>query len=180
MHSALTSHLNCALNVLRYLKGAPGNGIRYIHSEYKNNLSGYSDVDWAKCLKTRKSVTGYCEEHPRCCQAKGLKFEERLVHLMMVVKFEVLIAKKQMCFPLGLKWLDKWMEVFDGHLEEFEMKKCCEEKMRIDFDEVCVVEENGRIHEDKKLKRRNKLKIKISRHLSTVLAITGAYELGLS
>ncbi|GJX56922.1 DNA helicase [Tanacetum coccineum] len=45
---------------------------------------------------------------------------------------------------------------------------------------VCVVEENERIHEDKKLKQRNKLKIMISRHMSTVLAITGAYELGLS
>ncbi|GJY36488.1 hypothetical protein Tco_0421866 [Tanacetum coccineum] len=45
---------------------------------------------------------------------------------------------------------------------------------------VCVVEENERIHEDKKLKRRSKLKIKIPRHLFTVLAITGAYELGLS
>ncbi|GJS25596.1 hypothetical protein Tco_0454228 [Tanacetum coccineum] len=45
---------------------------------------------------------------------------------------------------------------------------------------VCVMEENERIHEDKKLKRRSKLKIKIPRHLSTVLAITGAYELGLS
>ncbi|GJR52336.1 retrovirus-related pol polyprotein from transposon TNT 1-94 [Tanacetum coccineum] len=46
--------------------------------------------------------------------------------------------------------------------------------------QVCVMEENERIHEDKKLKQRNKLKIKIPRHLSTVLAITGAYELGLS
>ncbi|GJV85624.1 hypothetical protein Tco_1525522 [Tanacetum coccineum] len=42
-----------------YLKGAPGKGIRYVYSENKNNLSGYSDADWAKCLKTRKSVTGY-------------------------------------------------------------------------------------------------------------------------
>ncbi|GKE72048.1 hypothetical protein Tco_1530120 [Tanacetum coccineum] len=49
-----------------------------------------------------------------------------------------------------------------------------------DVHKVCVVEENKRIHEDKKLKRRSKLKIKIPRHLSTVLAITGAYELRLS
>ncbi|GKE31224.1 hypothetical protein Tco_1450546 [Tanacetum coccineum] len=57
MHSPLKSHLNSALNVLRYLKGALGKGIRYIHIDCKNNLSGYSDVDWAKCLKTRKSIT---------------------------------------------------------------------------------------------------------------------------
>ncbi|GJV57243.1 ribonuclease H-like domain-containing protein [Tanacetum coccineum] len=54
MHSPLKSHLNCALNVLRYLKGAPDKGIRYNYGECKNNLSGYSDADWAKCLKTRK------------------------------------------------------------------------------------------------------------------------------
>ncbi|GJV04776.1 ribonuclease H-like domain-containing protein, partial [Tanacetum coccineum] len=66
MHSPLKSHLNCALNVLRYLKGAPGKGIRYNYGECNNNLSGYSDADWAKCLKTRKSVTGYCVFFNNC------------------------------------------------------------------------------------------------------------------
>ncbi|GJZ71605.1 ribonuclease H-like domain-containing protein [Tanacetum coccineum] len=59
IHSPLKSHLNCSLNVLRYLKGALGKGIRYNYGECKNNLSGYSKADWAKCLKTRKSITGY-------------------------------------------------------------------------------------------------------------------------
>ncbi|GJR05694.1 ribonuclease H-like domain-containing protein [Tanacetum coccineum] len=45
MHSPLKSHLNYALNVLRYLKGAPGKGIRYKYSDCKNNLTGYSDAD---------------------------------------------------------------------------------------------------------------------------------------
>nr|GEZ84816.1 ribonuclease H-like domain-containing protein [Tanacetum cinerariifolium] len=66
MHSPLKSHLNCALNVLRYLKGAPGKGIRYNHGEYKNNLSGYSDADWAKVLNTRNYVTGYCVFFNNC------------------------------------------------------------------------------------------------------------------
>ena len=57
MHSPLKSHLGSALNVLRYLKGAPGKGIRYCYSSSDNVLEGYSDVDWAKCLKTRKSMT---------------------------------------------------------------------------------------------------------------------------
>ncbi|GJT38378.1 putative RNA-directed DNA polymerase [Tanacetum coccineum] len=59
MHSPLKSHLNCALNVLRYLKNAPGKGIKYAHSKNDNTLVGFSDADWAKCIKTRKSVTGY-------------------------------------------------------------------------------------------------------------------------
>ncbi|GJZ81640.1 putative reverse transcriptase domain-containing protein, partial [Tanacetum coccineum] len=40
-----------------YFKGTLGKGIRYYLSNGNNNLSGYSDADWAKCLKTRKSVT---------------------------------------------------------------------------------------------------------------------------
>ncbi|GKC18848.1 alpha/beta hydrolases superfamily protein, partial [Tanacetum coccineum] len=62
------------------------------------------------------------EEHPRCCQANGSKVKDRLVHLMMVVKFEVLIEKKKMC-SLGLMRFDWWMEFLMVHLEELEMKK---------------------------------------------------------
>ncbi|GKF73439.1 hypothetical protein Tco_0219771, partial [Tanacetum coccineum] len=56
------------------------------------------------------------EEHLRCCQAKGLTVEEKLVHLMMVVKFEVLIEKKKMC-SLGLTRFDLWIEFLMVHLE---------------------------------------------------------------
>ncbi|GJX40295.1 ribonuclease H-like domain-containing protein [Tanacetum coccineum] len=66
MHSPLKSHLNCALNVLRYLKNAPGKGIRYNHSDCVNNLKGYSLANWAKCLKTRKSITRYCVFFNNC------------------------------------------------------------------------------------------------------------------
>ncbi|GJU93747.1 hypothetical protein Tco_1318503, partial [Tanacetum coccineum] len=52
------------------------------------------------------------EGHPKCCQAKGSKDEEKLVHLKMVVKFEVLIEKKKMCSP-GLMRFDWWMWFFD-------------------------------------------------------------------
>ncbi|GJZ94580.1 hypothetical protein Tco_0666783, partial [Tanacetum coccineum] len=62
------------------------------------------------------------EEHPRCCQAKGSKVEEKLVHLTMVVKFEVLIDKKKMC-SLSFMRFDWWMEFWMVHLEELEMKK---------------------------------------------------------
>nr|GEW49385.1 ribonuclease H-like domain-containing protein [Tanacetum cinerariifolium] len=66
MHSSFKSYLSCALNVLRYLKGAHGKGIKYTHTNNGNNLVGYSDVDWAKCVKTRKSVTGYCVFFNNC------------------------------------------------------------------------------------------------------------------
>ncbi|GJS34801.1 ribonuclease H-like domain-containing protein [Tanacetum coccineum] len=44
----------------KYLKGTPGKGIRYKFPDIKNNLNGYSDANWDKCLKIRKSVTCYC------------------------------------------------------------------------------------------------------------------------
>ncbi|KAL4580716.1 hypothetical protein LXL04_016918 [Taraxacum kok-saghyz] len=45
MHSPRKSHLAIAMRLLRYLKNSPGKGI--------------SDGDWAKCLFTRRSVSGY-------------------------------------------------------------------------------------------------------------------------
>nr|GEU91791.1 putative E3 ubiquitin-protein ligase LIN [Tanacetum cinerariifolium] len=45
---------------------------------------------------------------------------------------------------------------------------------------VCVMEENGIIHEEMKLKRRSKLKLNASRHRFAVSAITRSYELGLT
>ena len=58
MHKPRKSHLAIAMRLLRYLKDCPGKGI----SVLKNNelkLTGFSDGDWAKCLFTRKSVSGY-------------------------------------------------------------------------------------------------------------------------
>nr|GEY89413.1 hypothetical protein [Tanacetum cinerariifolium] len=54
--------------------------------------------------------------------SKGFKGEEKLVHLMMVVKFKVLIEKKKMC-SLGLMRFDLWMKFLMMHLEELKMKK---------------------------------------------------------
>ncbi|GKA36824.1 ribonuclease H-like domain-containing protein [Tanacetum coccineum] len=59
MHGPLQSHFKVALRVLRYLKGSPSLGLQFNkNSDLK--LRAYADADLAKCLKTRKSVTGYC------------------------------------------------------------------------------------------------------------------------
>ncbi|GKD16678.1 ribonuclease H-like domain-containing protein [Tanacetum coccineum] len=59
MHSLLQSHFTVGLKVLRYLKMSQGAGIQYYHG---NSLGphAFSDADWAKCLASRKSVSGFC------------------------------------------------------------------------------------------------------------------------
>ena len=59
MHSPLQSHLKAALRVLKYLKGSPGSGLQF-NKKSSLKLTAYADADWAKCPKTRKSVTGFC------------------------------------------------------------------------------------------------------------------------
>ncbi|GJX81437.1 hypothetical protein Tco_0330918, partial [Tanacetum coccineum] len=56
---AITPMQQNTIRVLRYLKQSPSSGIQFYHS--KNvGLHAYSDVDWAKCLDSRKSVSGLC------------------------------------------------------------------------------------------------------------------------
>ncbi|GKB05201.1 ribonuclease H-like domain-containing protein, partial [Tanacetum coccineum] len=59
MHKPLKSHLKIAFKVLRYLKNNPGMGI-HIVKQPKVSLEAFVDADWAKCIVTRKSVTGFC------------------------------------------------------------------------------------------------------------------------
>ncbi|GKC03714.1 ribonuclease H-like domain-containing protein [Tanacetum coccineum] len=59
MYSPLTSHLKNVFKILRYLKSCPGLRI-HITKTSGMFLNAYSDADWAKCIVTRKSVTGYC------------------------------------------------------------------------------------------------------------------------
>ncbi|XP_057453144.1 secreted RxLR effector protein 161-like [Lotus japonicus] len=52
-------HEAAAHRVLRYLKGSPGCGLFYPATS-STTLTAFSDSDWAGCVDTRKSITGYC------------------------------------------------------------------------------------------------------------------------
>ncbi|GJU25549.1 ribonuclease H-like domain-containing protein [Tanacetum coccineum] len=57
--SSFQSHFTAAVRVLRYLKNAPGIGVHFYKGK-SLSLHAYSDADWAKCPKTRKSVSVFC------------------------------------------------------------------------------------------------------------------------
>ncbi|XP_047263743.1 secreted RxLR effector protein 161-like [Capsicum annuum] len=52
------SHMDVALRVVRYLKGAPGLGI-FFKAQEITTMTVYCDSDRAACPNTRRSVTGY-------------------------------------------------------------------------------------------------------------------------
>ncbi|KAL0438789.1 UNVERIFIED_CONTAM: Retrovirus-related Pol polyprotein from transposon RE2 [Sesamum latifolium] len=52
-------HWDVALYLVRYLKGSSTLGL-FFAVDSSLPLTAYSDFDWASCLDTRRSVTGYC------------------------------------------------------------------------------------------------------------------------
>lgn len=52
-------HLDAVHHLLRYLKGAPEQGL-HLPTQGDLLLRGFCDADWARCSITRRSVTGYC------------------------------------------------------------------------------------------------------------------------
>jgi hypothetical protein len=52
-------HLDAAYRILRYLKSAPGQGLFY-PAACDLQLKAFCDSDWAGCIDSRKSTTGFC------------------------------------------------------------------------------------------------------------------------
>jgi hypothetical protein len=59
MHAPRKPHIEAALRVLHYLKGAPGQGL-FLSSQNGMSLRAFCDSDWAGCPMTGRSTTCYC------------------------------------------------------------------------------------------------------------------------
>ena len=59
MSKPTKAHHAAAIRVLRYLKGCPGKGL-FFPRTCSPHLLGFSDADWATCIDSRRSITGYC------------------------------------------------------------------------------------------------------------------------
>jgi hypothetical protein len=59
LHKTTMVHYKAACRVVRYLKQNPGKGLMFPRSS-EIQILRYSDADWAGCLDTRRSTSGYC------------------------------------------------------------------------------------------------------------------------
>jgi hypothetical protein len=59
MHDPCEPHLSLIKRILRYFKGTLHHGLT-LNSSTSHSLVAYLDVDWAGCLDTRRSTSGFC------------------------------------------------------------------------------------------------------------------------
>ncbi|XP_019054351.1 PREDICTED: uncharacterized protein LOC109115144 [Nelumbo nucifera] len=59
VNSPCQSHWEAAMHLLRYLKSCHSKGLFY-PTDNSLHLEAFSDVDWASCSETRKSLTSFC------------------------------------------------------------------------------------------------------------------------
>ncbi|GJX56877.1 ribonuclease H-like domain-containing protein [Tanacetum coccineum] len=59
MHDPREPHLSALRRILRYVRGTLDYGLQ-LFSFYTIDFVSYSDADWAGCLTTRRSTSGYC------------------------------------------------------------------------------------------------------------------------
>ncbi|GKB84067.1 ribonuclease H-like domain-containing protein [Tanacetum coccineum] len=59
MHDPREPHFAALKRILRYVQGTLELGL-HLYASATTSLVGYTDADWAGCLSTRKSTSGYC------------------------------------------------------------------------------------------------------------------------
>ncbi|KAL0400627.1 UNVERIFIED_CONTAM: Retrovirus-related Pol polyprotein from transposon RE1 [Sesamum latifolium] len=59
VHQPGQPHMDAALHLVRYLKGCPDQGLFFPVSN-SPTLTAFCDADWAGCLDSRRSLSGFC------------------------------------------------------------------------------------------------------------------------
>ncbi|KAJ9537899.1 hypothetical protein OSB04_030632 [Centaurea solstitialis] len=59
MHAPREPHFSALKRIIRYIKGTLDYGL-YLYPSSPSQLISYTDADWAGCLDTRRSTSGYC------------------------------------------------------------------------------------------------------------------------
>ncbi|XP_043808465.1 uncharacterized mitochondrial protein AtMg00810-like [Manihot esculenta] len=59
LQTPYSSHWDAVIRILRYIKGAPGQGLLY-EDKGHSQIVGYSDADWVGFPSDRRSTSGYC------------------------------------------------------------------------------------------------------------------------
>ena len=59
MKAPRVPHLHVVHHLLQYIKSAPGQGL-FFPVQNSLNLIAFADVDWASCVDTRRSTSGFC------------------------------------------------------------------------------------------------------------------------
>ncbi|GKU87503.1 hypothetical protein SLEP1_g1895 [Rubroshorea leprosula] len=59
MHVPTENHFLAVKRILRYLKGTMHHGLQLYHDSLPS-LNAFTDADWAGCLDTRRSTSGFC------------------------------------------------------------------------------------------------------------------------
>ncbi|GJV59493.1 ribonuclease H-like domain-containing protein, partial [Tanacetum coccineum] len=59
MHDPRKPHLVALKRILWYVRGTLDHGLQ-LHVSTTTQLTAYADVNWAGCLVTRQSTSGYC------------------------------------------------------------------------------------------------------------------------
>ncbi|XP_071722733.1 uncharacterized mitochondrial protein AtMg00810-like [Rutidosis leptorrhynchoides] len=59
MHQPKESHFQAALRIIKYVKKDPGKGL-FMQKQNSVEIRAYCDSDWASCIHSRRSTTGFC------------------------------------------------------------------------------------------------------------------------
>jgi len=58
MHCPSKNHMDTVVQIIRYLKSAPGKGLIFSKNGHLD-IEGYTNADWVGNLSARKSISGY-------------------------------------------------------------------------------------------------------------------------